>query len=156
MENEKVIGYIDNLVSFGIIAPKRKSLIVTDKRLLIVDASSATSTVASVGIGYALGVFGRGITNRITKENVKETTEQLSQTNLDQLLKSNAKNVALDIASINNIKINRKRIIIKTNEKTFKYKLANPDVKHKKNDTYNTYVDFLKSALSNKVTAKSP
>ncbi|MCL4376660.1 hypothetical protein M1558_04200 [Candidatus Parvarchaeota archaeon] len=156
MENEKTIGYIDNLVSFGFIAPKRKSLIITDKRLLIVDASSATSIVASVGIGYALGVFGRGITNRVTKENVKETTEKLSQTDLDQLLNSDPNNLALDIASISNIEINRKKIIIKTDQKTFKYKLGNPDVRHRKMDTYSNYVDFLKAALSNKVTAKNP
>ena len=47
MENENLIGYIDNLTSFGIIAPKRRSLIVTDKRLLIVDSSSMSSTAVS-------------------------------------------------------------------------------------------------------------
>ena len=156
MENEKTIGYIDNLVSFGFIAPKRKSLIITDKRLLIVDANSAVSIVSSVGISYALGIFGRGITNRVTKENVKETTEKLSQTNLDQLLNSDPNNVDLDIASIDSIEINRKKIIIKTDQKIFKYKLGNSDVRHRKIATYNNYVDFLKAALSNKVTAKSP
>ena len=87
---------------------------------------------------------------------MKETTEKLSQTDLDQLLNSDPNNLALDIASISNIKINRKKIIIKTDQKTFKYKLGNPDVKHRKIGTYSNYVDFLKAALSDKVTAKSP
>ncbi len=31
MDGERVIGYVDNLTAFGIIAPVRKSLIITDK-----------------------------------------------------------------------------------------------------------------------------
>ena len=36
MEDEFTIGYVDNLASFGIIEPSRASLILTNKRLIIV------------------------------------------------------------------------------------------------------------------------
>jgi hypothetical protein len=154
MENEKVIGYLDNLTAFGIIAPIRKSLIVTDKRVLILDASSMSSTATSAGFAYVFGVFGRGMANRISKDEIQETTKKLSQANLDELLKSNADNVAVDPANIQSVEINRKQIVIKTNEKTFKYGLSNPDVKNKQSDVYDSYVQALQAVLGNKVIAK--
>jgi hypothetical protein len=74
MDGERVIGYVDNLTAFGIIAPVRKSLIITDKRVLILNASSMSSTAASAGFAYIFGVFGRGAANKISKNEIKETT----------------------------------------------------------------------------------
>jgi hypothetical protein len=154
MADERVIGYVDNLTAFGIIAPIRKSLVITDKRVLILDASSMSSTAASAGFAYVFGVFGRGVANRISKDEIQETTKKLAQANLDELLKSNVDNVALDGVNIESVEITRKNIVIKTNQKTFKYGLSNPDVRNKKSDVYESYVQVLQTALGSKVVAK--
>jgi hypothetical protein len=154
MQDENVVGYVDNLTSFGLVAPKRKALIVTDKRVLIVDASNMSSTDTSVGFAFVFGVFGRGMANRITKDQIQETTKKLSETNLDELLKSNADNVALDSASISSVEIDRKQIQIKTIAKTYKYGLSNPDVRNKKSDIYDSYVQTLQTVLGSKVMAR--
>ena len=154
MGGERVIGYVDNLTAFGIIAPARKSLIITDKRVLILNASSMSSTAASAGFAYVFGVFGRGAANKISKNEIRETTEKLAQANLDDMLKSNADNVALNIADIESVEISRKNIAIKTNQKTFKYGLSNPDVKSKNSDVFDSYVQVLQAALGSKVVAK--
>ncbi len=154
MTDEKVVGYVDNLTAFGIIAPIRKSLVITDKRVLILDASSMSSTAASVGFAYVFGVFGRGMANRISKDEIQETTKKLSQANLDELLKSNSDNVAVDNTNVESVEINRKQIMIKTNGKTFKYGLSNPDVKNKNSDVYDSYVQVLQTALGSKVVSR--
>ena len=154
MDNERVIGYVDNLTAFGIIAPARKSLIITDKRVLILNASTISSTAASAGFAYAFGVFGRAVANKISKDEIRETTEKLAQANLDDLLKSNADNVALNIADIESVEISKKNIAIKTSQKTFKYWLSNPDVKNKNSDVFDSYVQVLQAALGSKVVAK--
>lgn len=154
VQNENVIGFVDNLTAFGIIAPKKKSLVVTDKRMLIIDASSMSSTAVAAGFAYAFGIFGRGTANKISKDQIRETTEKLSQANLDELLKSNADNVALDNADIRSVEINRKQILIKTGEKTFKYGLSNPDIKDKNSGVFDGYVQTLQTVLGNKVIAR--
>lgn len=58
MDGENVIGYIDSLTSFGIIAPVKRSLIVTNKRLLIFNTKSVSTTATSAGFAYVFGVFG--------------------------------------------------------------------------------------------------
>ena len=154
MTEEKVIGYVDNLTAFGIIAPIRKSLVITDKRVLILDASSMSSTAVSAGFAYVFGVFGRGMANHISKDEIQETTKKLSQTNLDELLKSNSDNVAVDNTNVEGVEISRKQIIIKTNGKTFKYGLSNPEVKNKNSDVYDSYVQVLQTALGSKVVSR--
>jgi hypothetical protein len=154
MENENVVGYVDNLTAFGIIAPKRKSLIVTDKRLLILDAGSTSSTAVSAGFAYVFGVFGRGMANKISKDQIQETTKKLSQANLDDLLKADMDNVALNSADIASVELDRKQILIKTNGKTYKYGLSNPDIRNKNSDVYESYVQTLRTVLGNKVVAK--
>ncbi len=152
--DENVLGYIDNLTAFGIIAPIRKSLIITNKRILILDASSMSSTATSAGFSYVFGVFGRGMANRISKDEIQETTKKLAQANLDELLNSNTDNVALDVTNIEGVEINRKQILIKTTQKTFKYGLSNPDVRNKKSDVYEAYIQVLQAALGGKVVSK--
>lgn len=154
MENEKVIGYVDNLVSFGIIAPRRKSLIVTDKRLLLVDSNSALPIVVSIGVAYYFGVFGRGITNRLSKDSIKENTEKLSQMNMDELLKSDPKNMDFNYSEIKRIKITRRKIIIETTRKKLKYKLSNTDVRKRKSGVYEAYVQTLQPVLGDKLKAR--
>jgi len=155
MENENLIGYIDNLTSFGIIAPKRRSLIVTDKRLLIVDSSSMSSTAVSAGFAYVFGIFGRGVANRITKEEIQENTKKLAQANLDDLLKANPDNIAIDNANVKSVEINRKQILIKTNDnKTYKYGLSNPDIKNKNSDVYESYVQVLQAVFKDRLIAQ--
>jgi hypothetical protein len=154
MENETVIGYIDNLVSFGIITPKRRSLILTDKRMLIVDVESISTTATSAGFAYVFGVFGRSMANKISKDDIVETTKKLSQANLDEILKSNPDNVGLDNANIEQVEISRKQILIKTGQRLIKYSLANPDVKNSKSNIYEEYVVTLQKALGNKILAK--
>jgi hypothetical protein len=155
VEGENVIGYMDNLVSFGIIAPKRRSLILTNQRMLLVDVSNMSTTAASAGFAYVFGVFGRSAANKISKEDIEETTKKLSQANLDDLLKSNPENMAIDNSNVAQVEIDRKQIVIKANDgKTFKYGLANPDVKNKKSDIYETYVTTLQNIFGSKVIAK--
>jgi hypothetical protein len=154
MGTENVLGYIDNLVAFGIIAPKRRSLILTDQRLLILDVSSMSSTAASAGFAYLFGAFGRGMANRITKDEINEVTKKLSQSNLDELLKSNSDNVGVDNTSVERIELNRKQIVIRAGGKTFKYGLANPEAHNKKSDVYEHYVEVLRAALGDKILAK--
>lgn len=154
MGNENVVGYIDNLVSFGIIAPKRRSLVVTSQRMLILDVSSMSSTATSAGFAYVFGAFGRGMANRISKDEIEEVTKKLSQTNLDELLRSNSENVGLDNTNIEQVEINRKQIMIRANGQTYKYGLANPDANNKKSDVYEHYVGVLQKTLGNKVIAK--
>ncbi len=151
MEGENVIGYVDNLTSFGIIAPSKKSLIVTDKRLLLLDASSSSSTAVSVGFAYVFGMFGRGAANRITKDDIQKTTEKLAQANLDDLIKSDSKNVAIDNVNVESIEISRKNIVIKASGKKLSYGLSNPDAKDKKSEVYGTYVEVLEKVFGNKV-----
>jgi hypothetical protein len=86
MENERVIGYIDNLTSFGIITPGRRSIIITDKRLLILKVSDTSSNATYAGFTYVFGIFGRGIANKITKENIENETKKLAQMNPDDAL----------------------------------------------------------------------
>ncbi len=154
MENENVLGYIDNVTSFGIIAPKRRSIIITDKRLLILNVSSTSSAAADAGFAYAFGIFGRGMANRATKEEIENVTQKLSQMNLDDVLKSDPDNLALNNGDILEIEIDRHNIQIKTNQKTYKYNLANPDIKNKDSDVYNNYVQTLKAAFGDKVKAR--
>ena len=71
-----------------------------------------SSTAASAGFAYVFGVFGRGAANKISKDEIRETTEKLAQANLDDLLKSNADNIALNIADIGSVEISRKNISI--------------------------------------------
>jgi len=153
MEGENVIGYVDNLTSFGIIAPSRKSLIVTDKRLLLLDPSSVSSNAVSAGFAYAFGMFGRGAANRITKDDIQKTTEKLAQANLDDLIKSNSKNVAIDNANVEKIEISRKNIVIMASGKRLSYGLSNPDARDKKSDVYSSYVEVLEKAFGSKVAA---
>ncbi|ASI13624.1 putative DNA-binding protein [Candidatus Mancarchaeum acidiphilum] len=154
MENENVVGYIDNLVSFGIIAPKRKSVIITNQRLLILDANSTSSAAASVGFSYLFGAFGRGAANRIAKDDVLDKTKALSQEDLDTALKSNSENVAIDNSNIDSIRISRKNIEIKAQGKTFKYGLANPDAKKKGKGVYEGYIQTLQNIFGSKVIAE--
>ena len=70
------------------------------------------------------------------------------------LLKSNSDNVAVDNTNVESVEINRKQIMIKTNGKTFKYGLSNPDVKNKNSDVYDSYVQVLQTALGSKVVSK--
>ncbi len=154
MENENVVGYIDNLVQFGIIVPKRRSLVITDQRVMILDVSSMSSTATSAGFAYVFGVFGRGTANKISKDEIEEITKKLSQSNLDEILKSNPDNVGLDNTNIEQVEINRGQIIIKAGGKAFKYGLANPDAKNKKSDVYEHYVKVLQAALGNKVISE--
>ncbi len=154
MKDETVVGYIDNITAFGIIAPIRRSLVVTNKRILILDVSSTSSTSTSAGYAFVFGIFGRGAANQITKDQIQETTKKLSQSNLEELLKSNTDNVAIDNANIKNIMIDRKNISINTNEKTYKYALSNPDVRNKTSDVYDSYVRTLQKVLGDNVVTK--
>lgn len=154
MGQENVLGYIDNLTAFGIIVPKRRSLVITDRRVLILDVGSTSSTATSAGFSYIFGAFGRGMANRISKDEIEGITEKLSKANLDEMLSSNPDNVGLENGSIEKIEINRKQIFIKAGEKSFKYGLANPDANNKKSDVYEHYVTVLRSALGDKVAAK--
>ncbi len=154
MKGENVIGYIDNLTSFGIIAPKRKSIVFTDKRTFILDASSMSSTAVSVGFSYVFGAFGRKAANKISKEDIEETTKKLAESDLDSLIAQKPDNVVLGNASVESVIIDRKQIVLKSGGKSFKYKLANPEVKKKKLDTYQRYVGILTTAFGNKVKAK--
>ncbi len=154
MENEQVIGYIDNLTSFGVIAPERRSIIITDKRMLILKVSDTSSNATYVGFTYVFGIFGRGVANKITKENIKNETKKLAQMDPDDALKSNPDNFALNNGDILAIKIDRNNIQIETNSKKYKYKLSNPDVKNKDDDTYNNYIQVLRTVFGDKVKAK--
>ncbi len=154
MQNENVIGYIDNLTAFGIIAPIRRSLVITDQRILILDSGSISSTATSVGFAYIFGIFGRSISNRISREEIEEVTKKLSQANFDELIKSNPDNIGLENMSIKSVEISRKWIHIITAEKTFKYKLSNPNARNKKSDVYEHYVKTLQFILGSKVILK--
>ena len=154
MLDEKVLGYVDNLTAFGIIAPVRKSLVITNKRVLILDASTTSTTAASAGFAYVFGIFGRGMANRASKDEVRETTEKLAQADLEDLLKSNPGNAALDLTDIVRVEISRKNILIKTAQKTFKYGLSNPDIWNRNSTVYDTYVQVLQAALGTKVVPK--
>ncbi len=153
MENENVIGYIDNVTSFGIITPKRRSIIITDKRILILNISSTSSVATDAAFAYVFGIFGRRMANKITKEDIENATKKFSQMNLDDALKSDPDNLALNNEDIINIEINRYNIQIKTNEKTYRYGLSNPDIKNKDSDVYSSYVQALKTAFGDKVKA---
>ena len=154
MANENVVGYVDNLTQFGIIAPKRRSLIITNQRVLILDVSSTSSTAAAAGFAYVFGIFGRGMANSISKEDIENTTEKLSKENLDELLKSNPENIELKNDSVTSVEINRKQVLIKADGKTFKYGIANPDAKNKDGVVYESYIKALQTALGSKVIAK--
>ncbi|MGC9204852.1 MAG: hypothetical protein ACP5FN_01055 [Candidatus Micrarchaeia archaeon] len=154
MENERVIGYIDNLTSFGIITPARRSIIITDKRLLILKVSDTSSNATYAGFTYVFGIFGRGIANKITKENIENETKKLAQMNPDDALKSNPDNFSLNNEDILAIKIDRNNIQIETNSKKYKYRFSNPDIKDKRNNTYNNYVQALRTVFNDKVKAK--
>ena len=154
VENENVIGYIDNVTSFGIIAPKRRSIIITNKRILILNASSTSSVATDAGFAYVFGIFGRGIANKITKEDIENATKKLSEMNLDDALKSDPDNLALNNGDITNIEIDRHGIQIKTSNKTYKYGLSNPDTKNKDSGVYNSYVQALRTVFGDKVKAK--
>jgi len=154
IDGEKVIGYIDGLTSFGIIVPQKRSLIVTNKRLLILGTKSTSVTATDAGFAYVFGVFGRGMANRLTKDELEKAAKQYSIANLDELLKSDSDNVGLDNSNIANVEIDRKNIKITTNEKKFSYSLGNPDAKNKNSDVYDTYVQTLRQALGDKVIAK--
>ncbi len=154
MKDEKVIGYVDNLTAFGIISPKTKGLIITDKRILILDASTVSSAAVSAGFSYVFGIFGRGVANRITKDQIQETTQKLAQSDLDGLLKSNPSNIAISNANVERVELDRKQILIKTEQKTFKYRLSNPDVRNKNSDVYQSYMQALQTALGSKVVGK--
>jgi len=103
VENENLIGYIDNLTSFWIIAPKRRSFIITDKRLLIVD-SSHVFYCCFCRFRICFRHFRKGLANRITKEEIQENTKKLAQANLDDLLKSNPDNIAIGNANVKVLK----------------------------------------------------
>ncbi|MCL5008557.1 MAG: hypothetical protein M1156_01550 [Candidatus Marsarchaeota archaeon] len=152
--SESVLGYIDNLTSFGIITPKRKSLVITDQRILVLDVSSVSTTAVSSGLTLAFGIFGRGVANSISKQDIEETTKKLSEEDLDGLLKSNAKNTELKNNDISAVEISRKQILIKAKGETLKYGFANPDTKNKESVVYDSYVGALQAALGGKVTAK--
>ncbi|MGC8694731.1 MAG: hypothetical protein ACP5RI_03905 [Candidatus Micrarchaeia archaeon] len=154
MENERVIGYIDNLTSFGIITPARRSIIITDKRLLILKVSDTSSNATYAGFTYVFGIFGRGIANKITKENIENETKKLAEMNPDDALKSNPDNFLLNNEDILAIKIDRNNIQIETNSKKYKYRFSNPDIKDKRNNTYNNYVQALRTVFNDKVKAK--
>lgn len=154
MDGENVIGYIDSLTSFGIIAPVKRSLIVTNKRLLIFNTKSVSTTATSAGFAYVFGVFGRGMANRITKDELEKTAKQYASGNLDDMLKSDSDNIGLDIASVVRVEIDRKNIAIITGDKKLNYALGNPDAKNKKSDIYDAYVQVLRQALGDKVVSK--
>ncbi len=154
MEDEKVLGYIDNLVSFGIVAPHRKSLIITNKSLILVDANTISAVATSVGISYVFGVFGRGLANKAVTGDVKENTKDISSLDVNSIMNSDKNGIKLDFNQIKSIDLNRKGIVIKSTDKTLKYKLGNPEAKNKKLETYTNYVNLLKSVLSDKLTAK--
>lgn len=154
MEGENVIGYIDNMTSFGIIAARRRSIIVTNKRTFILDANSASSIAVSAGFAYVFGAFGRKMANKVSKKEVEETTRKLAESNLDSLVGENADNIVLNNSDVESVAINRKQVAIRTGGKTFKYKLANPEVRKKKLDTYERYVQILTTAFGNRLNAK--
>ena len=119
------------------------------------DSSSTSSTAVSAGFSYVFGIFGRGVANRITKEEIQENTKKLAQADLDDLLKTNADNIAIDNANVKSVEINRKQILIKTNDnKTYKYGLSNPDIKNKNSDAYESYVQALQAAFKDRVIAQ--
>lgn len=154
MDGETVMGYVDNLTSFGIIAPQKRSLIVTNKRLLILGTETTASFLTSTGFAYAFGIFGRGMANRLTKDELDKTAKQFANSNLDELLKSSPGNFSLNLQSVIGVEINRLKIKIITNEKSFGYSLGNPDTRNKKLQIYDTYVQVLRQALGDKIAAK--
>lgn len=156
MEDEFTIGYVDNLASFGIIEPSRASLILTNKRLIIVYIDSTNSFFASIMIENQFGVLAEGMVNKISADEIKKATKLILERNLDDVINADPRTIVLDVNDVQQVKIDRRRITIITNKKKFHFKLANPDVKNKQSDTYDTYVDFLKTTLPNKIMAKNP
>ncbi len=154
MVGENVLGFVDALTSFGIIAPRKRSLVVTDKRLLILSASTISTTAASAGFAYIFGVFGRGMANRINKEELEKAAQTVSSGNLDEMLKSDPENMSIDIASIEKVEVSRKNLTILAGGKKFGYSLGNPDARNKKSDVYDIYVQALRKALGDRVIAK--
>ncbi len=154
MDGESVLGYIDSMTSFGIIAPQKRSLIVTNKRLLVVSTKSTSATASSAGFAYAFGIFGRAASNRINKEELEQAAAALSKENLDTLMQSDPDNVAIDNASVERVDIDRKSVTILANGRKTHYNLVNPDARRKDGGVYETYVEALQKALGDRVSSR--
>lgn len=129
MTNEKVISYIAGIMNAGgftdwSILGKGKmfhpetTMIITNKRLLLI-------AVPLPGAGQVIGTTNISIWQLILarKDIEKKLKEMLSSMSLRQIMNSNEKNYAINLADIKKVKLTifKKLIIITRSGKKYKY-----------------------------------
>ena len=63
-----------------------------------------SSTAASAGFAYVLGIFGRDWQTVLPRGRYRRIQKKLAQANLDDLLKSNPDNIAIGNANVKVLK----------------------------------------------------